>query len=625
MTKTELENNIQKIIGLFTENQNKLHNLYAGVESEWIERDTLDDFLEALKLEKNSETRFAAYTRIWDLKEDPLVLYLENNWKSEKEIQGILDAAYAYVKSYHFDIHAGFIANIESKELLPEFYLEVMKWVHAVGKWYSKLFTSWNTHTLNTINPELEERFENDGEAIMNYLEENNLFDRGHGWGRADRCYSALVKDSNDTYVSKAYVEAFPEAVGEILEALNSFIATLEKLEDDIYNQKAEYLNYLTSIKIALEETDVHNLVQKWSEVDEAWMSVTSPFQIGHPLEAYEDKYRKSVSMEWDIRLLDTQTLQSTVEDDIESMYEWLYDEIGRDNFPVSYKYSLENQKRVQLYISLPVLYYWSELCGLYSAQVVPNDDVVSEKFGKKIFAFPRFVLASQRNRPFMKLSSLTIDSEILTKYRNFLFWSDTAYNRVYDIETIGHEYGHTLWLTPESEVQMNYKTGVYKNIEEFKATSGWLMAYFMAWDDSLREDIVVTHVMRCIGLLKYREVEDIVPYYAEALIHLQVLFDSGVIFTENNVIKLHLTDSTYEMLKVGYTRVYTQLIFTYLNTIDAWEFLKEFVVKNNEGFYLPKDKKISKFVEHYYKLYKEVGNEIDDSSNKQDYILWNI
>jgi len=56
---------------------------------------------------------------------------------------------------------------------------------------------------------------------------------------------------------------------------------------------------------------------------------------------------------------------------------------------------------------------------------------------------------------------------------------------------------------------------------------------------------------MRCIGLLKYREVEDIVPYYTEALIHLKVLFDSGVIYTEKNTVKLHLNDSTYQMLKV--------------------------------------------------------------------------
>lgn len=85
------------------------------------------------------------------------------------------------------------------------------------------------------------------------------------------------------------------------------------------------------------------------------------------------------------------------------------------------------------------------------------------------------------------------------------------------------------------------------------------------------------------------------------------MLFDSGVIYTEDNVVRLHLTDSTYEMLKIGYTRVYTQLIHTYLNKVDAWEFLKEFAVKNDAGFYLPADAKINTFVEHYYKLYKEV------------------
>jgi len=115
MTKNELENNIQKIIKLFTENQDKLHNLYTGVENVWPERDVLDSFLDTIKLEKSSETRFVAYTRIWDLKEDPLRLYLENNWKSEKEIQDVLSDTYQYVKSYHFDIHKQFIKNIESE------------------------------------------------------------------------------------------------------------------------------------------------------------------------------------------------------------------------------------------------------------------------------------------------------------------------------------------------------------------------------------------------------------------------------------------------------------------------------------------------------------------------------
>jgi len=204
-------------------NQKNLHHLYTGVENPGSERELLDNLLDALKLEKNSETRFAAYTRIWDLKEDPLRLYLENNETSQWDIESLMETAYTYVKAYHFDIHTDFIETIESENLLPDFYLEVMKWVHEVGKGYSKLFTAWNNHTLNWINRELEDKFENDSEAIMNYLEENNLFDKGHGWIRADRCYSALVK-SGDWYVSKAYREAFPEAVSEILASQKQFL-----------------------------------------------------------------------------------------------------------------------------------------------------------------------------------------------------------------------------------------------------------------------------------------------------------------------------------------------------------------------------------------------------------------
>jgi CRISPR/Cas system endoribonuclease Cas6 (RAMP superfamily) len=101
--------------------------------------------------------------------------------------------------------------------------------------------------------------------------------------------------------------------------------------------------------------------VEKWSEVDDCWMKIKTPFQIGHPLEFYEDKYRKAVAPEWDLRL-QNKVFDSDVEKDILNMYETIYDEIGRDNYRKSYDFSLANQKRVQLYLSSPVLYYSSEL-----------------------------------------------------------------------------------------------------------------------------------------------------------------------------------------------------------------------------------------------------------------------
>lgn len=58
------------------------------------------------------------------------------------------------------------------------------------------------------------------------------------------------------------------------------------------------------------------------------------------------------------------------------------------------------------------------------------------------------------------------------------------------------------------------------------------------------------------------------------------------------------------------YIGVYTQEIFTYLNQMDAGNFLFEFVVREN-GVFLPKDNQVREFVEEYYKQYKEIGNEV--------------
>jgi hypothetical protein len=95
----------------------------------------------------------------------------------------------------------------------------------------------------------------------------------------------------------------------------------------------------------------VDQLVAAWSEVDVKWMAIDTPVQPGHPIEYYEDKYRRAVSIEFDMRLLDPSLFESEVAADIENMYEGMYDEIGRENFPDSYEFSKNNQKQVGLYI----------------------------------------------------------------------------------------------------------------------------------------------------------------------------------------------------------------------------------------------------------------------------------
>ena len=133
--------------------------------------------------------------------------------------------------------------------------------------------------------------------------------------------------------------------------------------------------------------------------------------------------------------------------------------------------YLLKSLKKVQLHIGRPALFFAAEFNGLFSAQVVPNDEIVSKELGKKIFAFSDEILQSQRAKPFLKLSRKILGQEILTLDRKVLFQNPKKWHQVYDITTIGHEYCHILWCDETTETIMN-KNGNFKNIEEFKATN---------------------------------------------------------------------------------------------------------------------------------------------------------
>lgn len=608
MNKQQCLENISKIHDIFNTHEAHYNSLSKGISNEWIQRNILDSFLDTIGIEKNAETYYAAAARIWDKKFEALDIYLEKIWASRERRDELFESSYNYIRAYYEKLQGEMIENIGKKELLPEFYLKIFQHTHTLWKLYSTLFLRWNKKLLFETNRELEKMFDDNQDDINSYIENNGLMDVWHRWESADRTYSILIPEWNN-YLSKSYGEIFPEEVDSIISWYDNFIADLEWSEDEVFDRKTAYIAYFRAIRDAWKEQEVDKLVEKWSQVDIAWMAIDTPVQPGHPIEYYEDKYRRAVSIEFDMRLVDPSLFTSEVVADIENMYEGMYDEIGRDNFPESYEFSKNNQKQVQLYIWAPVLVYGSFLCGAYSAQVVPNDDEVSKIHGKKIFAFPKYVLEAQRAAPKMKLDSTMISETILEKYRTFLDGSDESYYKIYDIETIGHEFGHTLWLTPGSEVSM-WKTGLLKNIEEFKATAGWLVAHFLKGPSDLDEEIVITHLMRSIKIMRYREVEDILPYYCECLIHLHILFESGIVWYEKWKIKLYFNDQNLAALREIYIGVYTQEIFTYLNQMDAGNFLFEFVVKEWWVF-LPIDSDVRAFVEEYYKQYKEIGNEV--------------
>jgi len=619
--------NTQKIINLQNEIFSQIKNLWE-ISEKWTKSNPiLDSFLDELNMKKTPENRFIAYSRISELRVEPLELYLDNKQKEIKEFnkkvgknipnklkdkREVLNKAYNYVVRIYTDLQERFIYELERQNLVWEFELAIFRWVLNIWKAFNKFNLVWENH-IKKQNEILDKKFNGDSEKVIDFLREKNLLEIDEKGQETDRSYTVLK-----AWKIMSYFEAFWAEVNSIVVALQDFIEDLEKFKN---KEKQNYINYLIAIKEAFLEKNTKKLLNKWQKVDEAWMQIKGPMQISHPLEFYEDKYRKAVAPEWDLRILDIETLNSKVKENIENMYEKLYEELDKEKYKESYNFSKENFNRVQLYVSEPVLYFWAELNWMFSAQVVPNDEVVSEKFWKKIFAFPKMVLESKKKAPLMKLTKEILDEKLLEDYLKILD-NDRLFFDIYDIETIGHEFWHTLWLTKTTEVLMNKKTWNFKNIEEFKATTGWLVAYFMSPYSNLSpqgrkeqkefdRNLIIMHLVRTIWLLKYREVDEVLPYYNEALIHLDIMFDSWIFKIENNKIVLKWSLKNYERLKKNYIEHYKKLIKIYLERIDAWEFLFDYVVQDKNWNNISKNENLKEFWEYYYDLYKKIGNEV--------------
>ncbi len=600
---------LQTIYDYISQRNKRMGEYYKAALSkgEMKKRDELDAFLTLLEMEPNDETRLAAATRLVDLREDALTQAIRAAGGDEAKVQRAKEMGYDWVSAFYMEEHEALLHDIEKNELLTPFYRVLLEGVHEAGRAFGNLHISWNAHIINGINPELSSRFEGDDAQVFAFLRENHLMDRGHEGVEADRCYSALVK-TRTGYEAKAYTDVFEDEVHSAAKALERLCTALEAEEDALFGQKEAYIAYFKAIVAALKEQDRHELVTRWAEVDRRWMLVNAPLQVGHPLEYYEDHYRKAVAIEWDVRMINPAKENSReVEEGIRSMFDTLFDEVDGKKTAVK-KRVLDNVGRVQLYIGQPMFFYASEFCGLFSAQVVPNDEVITKESGKKIFAFSDRVLDGIRNKPRMKIDTLTFTKEFLDKEHDLIFNRAEEWHKVYEITTVGHEYGHVLWLDNDTESVMN-KGGNYKNIEEFKATSGGLVSFFMnpALTEIYWEDVMIDTVKRAVKLIAWMKVAEVLPYYCEGLIHLCGMFEIGVIRVEEEHLHVDLDKAAFERMRTWYLKTYKELAAHYLAKADASEFLNRYM-KKEHGFFKPLNPELGAFVDHYYHLYQTIG-----------------
>ena len=629
MNKEQFLIDIQNLYDFISKQKEDINKLYEYLEKNEDDKLTIiKSFAKELNLELTSDLKLALITRVVNLRDDGLVQVLKKLDKNEDEIITLQEVAYQFVKEYWLDIHHNTIEYITSNNLLTPFYQEIFKGVYSVGIEFSKWQTSWTKLIINGVNKDLLKKFNGKNKDVMNFLESNELFDLGHNGEIADRSYSMLVKDNTQDYCeyqSKAYISAFKKEVTSVIDTLEEFVDNIIELEDEVYNQKWEYVQYIQSIITALAEKRTNMLVSKWADVDRTWMKITTPIQIGHPLEYYEDHFRKAVALEWDIRLTNPslQNNNNRVEK-IKNMFKKIFDtQKQTKKFKNIYDFSLKSLDKVQLHLGRPALFFGAEFNGLFSAQVVPNDEIVSKEEGKKIFAFSDEILQGQRAKPFLSLTKEILGQELLTKDREFLFNQTKSWHKVYDITTIGHEFGHILWCDEETETIMN-KTANFKNIEEFKATTGGLVSFFLdnnSDEKDLEEYVLTDTIKRAIGLIGWMEVDEVQPYYCEGLIHLYGLFKSKVLIwnEETNKLSIYRDANTLENLKNWYIKTYSSLALYYLNKKDATIFLEQYAIKK-EKYYTSIDTNIDNFIQYYFKRYKEIGQELDTTDNKENY-----
>lgn len=628
MNEKEFMDDLNKVYEISNELNSKLNLYYKcfdkGADFDSSDnvkmRNFIDSFLDSIEFEKTAQNRLSIIRKLVLLKSDYLISAIEDKKLDSGSKKEILSSAYTWAGSYHVGIFEELIFEMENENLLTPFYRELIKGVKSIGLSFTQLDVSWES-VITEINSILLNKFNNKTEKTVEFIHKNNLMDKLPEGSKADRCYSILVEDDNADcgFSTQSYGEFFEVEVDEICSKLYDLNLVLEELSDDVFNMKENWINYFNSLIDAFSERDCDKLIEMWRKVDFEWMKVRSPIQVVHCMEYYNDNIRNCVEIEWDLRLVNpARNDASAVMDSVKSMYNSYMNENDlknkNDNKNV-YDVSISALENVQLYVGKPLMYFGKFFNGLFSAQVIPNDEVVSAQTGKKVFAFADFVLENEKAAPAMKLSNQVFGSDFVAELKDIACNKPDVWHNNYSITTVGHELGHILWKGTDTEIVMN-GSGNFKNIEEYKATTGGLVAFFKSDDvDKYWKELFYDFVERAIKLVAWKKTGPVVPYYCEGLIHLTGLFETGVLKfdKENEKLDINMSRESFDNMSKWIIKNYENLFSVYLDKKDANEFLSVFAKKGNDGYFMPVDSVTCEFAVWYYELYEKNGRETLD------------
>ncbi len=594
-----------EVLNLLVKHQkDELNALYKHKDSALVA-----DFCAACDLGESDEAKMAALSRIVGLKDDGIVALLKKSGASEEKIAATKAKAYKFVSKFYLSRHEALLNQISNLKLLSPFNTALLEVVHEIGKALTKMQKSWTKRVVDENCAEFKAKFETVG-AASEFIKANKLYQTNPDGSVCDRTYGAVMRRKGGDFKFEPYAAAFAQEMKSVLKAFDKGAKKLAKLAKS--EEDEAYLDYICKLRAAFGERDNARVIGRWQDAERAWMDARGAIQIGHPLEYYEDAYTHAVALELDVRLAESGGVdEKAIKERTLDTFEQIYAKIGASNENMrSLVHS--NVKKTQLYVSNPMIFYGADFEGLFSAQVVPNDEIVSRERGKKIFAFVNYIYESAKARPFMKLPTVIFDLDFLDYGREILFRKPKIWKKVYEISTIGHEFGHILFIDSDTETAMN-RGGEFKFIEEYKATTGGLVSFFLHENAAYRMPVFYELIKRAVGLVAWQKVNEVRAYYCEGLIHLSLLFASGALKFENNALKVDFSEEAYERFKIAVLDNYTALGAHYAAKKDASEFLARFAKFENE-IYLPTDAQTRAFVEFYYAKYEELANVLDDS-----------
>lgn len=606
-------NHFKELSQLVKHRKAKINALYEILDSNESHQ-SIENLIKLSGLEKEPSVILAALRRLVDLKEENFVKEFQKHHFKDEKITEIKHLLYDEVRKFYEEEHQNLILEIKQKKLLNDFYQALIEGVHRIGLVMNAFEVVWTKEILEKNNKILAQLFPNLDDALK-FLRQNKLYQLNPQGQICERSYGVLVKIGN-LWKFVPYARFFENEILKLEFAFDTMLAQLKNFAQN--EEEFAYIEYFNKLKEAFCEKEDEKIISAWQEAEFAWLKVKSPLQVGHPLEYYEDNYTHAVALEWDLRLEDESTFDAlNFSKEIKESFTRVYENIGIIDENLKNEV-YHNIAKTQLYICSPMIFYGAELKGLFSAQVVPNDEFVSKKAGKKIFAFLNFMYENTKSKPFMRISSEIFDKKFLDFSREILFFKEEIWKRVYEISTIGHEFGHIFFIAEETEKQMN-QSGFFKNIEEYKATAGGLVNFFYHEQEELKMPVFNELIKRAVGLIAWQRVDELKPYYTEALIHLSLLFESGTLEFKNNEFKVNFTLDFYEKFKELCLKNYHDLAKHYVLRLDAREFLNRFCVLE-EGVFLPQSEECRDFVKFYYELYEKIGNDTDTSGEFEKY-----